>query len=230
MKKSFQIALGLISFLFVTNTSTLNAQAFKKGCLLLSISEGSTSANYSTHNHSADLINPEGKKASAICSSDMDGVRDPLFFEFGLSNRWGVGLSTGNDLFTLNPSQFYGFQRSDNKSVTAKTSEFTFDLNYHFYTRKRVDLSVYTSLGSFGVAFNSKDGDQTYNYNAKGGIARAGIKARYYFWKRLGVMGMLSTYTGTAATDGIKGNTVATNTSTTIKGSAVEFGLCFRFF
>ena len=230
MKKSFQIALGLISFLFVTNTSTLNAQAFKKGCLLLSISEGSTSANYSTNNHSADLINPEDKKASAFFSSDMDGVRDPLFFEFGLSKRWGVGLSTGNDLFTLDPNNFYGFQRSDNKSVTAKTSEFTFDINYHFYTRQKVDLSVYTSLGSFGVAFNSKDGDQTYNYNAKGGIARAGIKARYYFWKRLGVMGMLSTYSGTAATDGIKGNTVATNTSTTIKGSAMEFGLCFRFF
>lgn len=230
MKKSFQIALGLIAFFFVSHISTLNAQAFKKGCLLLSVSDGSTSANYTTHNLSANPSNAEKGRAYAYCSSDMDGIRDPLFFEFGLSKHWGVGLSTGNDLFTLNPTNFYGFQRTDKKAITAKTSEFTFDLNYHFYTSQKVDLSVYSSLGSFGVAFNEKEGDQTYNYNAKGGIVRGGIKARYYFWKRLGVMGMLSTYTGTAATDGIKGNTVGTNTSTTIKGSAVEFGLCFRFF
>lgn len=230
MKKSCQIALGLISFFFVTNTSILNAQAFKKGCLLLSLSEGTTAANYSTNNHSANQNTPENKGASAFYGSDMDGIRDPLFIEFGLSNRWGIGLSTGNDLFTIDPSKFYGFKRSDNQAITAKTSEFTFDINYHFYTRKKVDLSVYTSLGSFGVAFNGKDGDQTYNYNAKGGIARLGIKARYYFWKRLGVMGMLSTYSGTAATDGLQGITVGNNTSTTIKGSAVEFGLCFRFF
>lgn len=229
MKKSFQIALGLFSFIFLVNTATLEAQAFKKGCLLLSISEGSTSANYSTTNHSANLNNLDGK-STAFYSSDLDGIRDPLFIEFGLSNRWGIGLSSGNDLFTINPTNFYSFQRAENKTITAKTSEFTFDINYHFYTRKRVDFSAYTSLGSFGVAFSGKDGDQSFNYNAKGGIARLGVKARYYFWKRLGVMGMLSTYTGTASPDGISGNTVGSNTTTTIKGTAMEFGLCFRFF
>ncbi len=229
MKKSYQIAFLLVSFFFFsTATSTLHAQAFRKGCLLLSISEGSTTAKYSTTNHNA-AGNTEAM-ATQIHMADMDGVRDPLFLEFGLSNRWGIGLSSGNDLFTLNPQTYYGFKRSDGKSITAKTSEFTFDINYHFYTRKKVDLSVYTSLGSFGVAFSGKDGETAYNYNSKGGIVRAGIKARYYFWKRLGVMGMISTYSADASTDGLKGITVGNNTSTSIKGTALEFGLCFRFF
>ncbi len=228
MKKRYQIAI-VAFFCFTTFSTTLNAQAFKRGCLLVSISEGSTTANYTTTN-SNPANNSESSRISQIHSADMDGIRDPLFIEFGLSNRWGIGLSSGNDLFTINPLPYYGFKLSDNKPVTAKTSEFTFDVNYHFYTRKRVDMSLYTSLGSFGVAFSGKDGENSYNYNAKGGIIRAGIKARYYFWKRLGALAMVSTYSANASTDGIKGITVGNNTSTAIKGTALEFGLCFRIF
>jgi hypothetical protein len=160
----------------------------------------------------------------------MDGIRDPLFIEFGLSNRWGIGLSTGNDIFKVDPSKYYGFQLTDNQTVTAKTSEFTFDVNYHLYSGRKTDLSIYSSLGSFGVAFSGKDGDYNYKYNAKGGIIRFGTKLRYYFYKRLGVMGMASYYSGTASPLEVKGNSVANNVSTTIQGYALEFGLCFRFF
>ncbi|MES2618638.1 MAG: hypothetical protein V4613_12220 [Bacteroidota bacterium] len=221
MKKQLILAFSFLVFL----APAVNAQmAFKKGCLLLSISEGSTTAKYSTTNTAQTTESP------ATQFSEMDGIRDPLFIEFGLSNRWGIGLSTGNDLFDVDPNKYYGFNLSDNKKVNVKTSEFTFDVNYHLYTRKRLDWSIYTSFGSFGVAFSGKDGDAAYNYKAKGGIIRVGSKLRYYFWKRLGVLGMVSQYSGTASTDGVKGNTVGTNTATTISGYALEFGLCFRFF
>lgn len=221
MKKQLILAFSFLVFL----ATAVNAQmAFKKGCLLLSISEGSTTAQYSTNNTSFNCLPPTKQ------SSKMDGIRDPLFIEFGLSNRWGIGLSTGNDLFDVDPNKYYGFGLSENKKVNVKTSEFTFDVNYHLYTRKHIDWSIYTSMGSFGVAFSGKDAETSYNYNAKGGIIRVGSKLRYYFWKRLGALAMVSKYSGTASPDGVKGNTVGMNTATTISGYALEFGLCFRFF
>lgn len=199
-------------------------RAFRKGCLLLSISEGSTTAHYTTGQSVAG-----NSELPVRHTCKMDGVRDPLFVEFGLTDRWGIGLSSGNDIFNVNPSQYYGFHLSGDKNVSAKTSEFTFDVNYHLYTGRKTDLSLYTSIGSFGVAFSGKEGDYNYNYNAKGGIIRFGGKARYYFFKRLGVLGMISYYSGSASPSGIKSNTVAEDIHTNIKGYALEFGLCFRF-
>lgn len=206
----------LLSVLIFVNT---NAQSFKKGSFLISISEGSTKAQYSTNNTN---------NTKQFCSSKLDGIRDPLFIEYGITKRWGIGLSTGNDLFNINPNQFYGFNTNDGKDLNVKTSEFTFDLNYHVFSSKRTDISIYSSIGSFGVDFSAKSGENTYNYNASGGIVRFGTKFRYYFWKRLGIMAMLSTYSGTANPDkNLKFGELSAQ-STTISGTATEFGLCFR--
>jgi len=212
MKTNFLLLTLLVS-------ASLNAQSFKKGSFLISISEGSTTAQYATNN-----VNT----LKQYCNSKLDGVRDPLFIEYGISKRWGIGLSTGNDLFNINAKNFYGFNTNDGKDINVKTSEFTFDLNYHLYSRKRTDVSVYGSIGSFGVDFTSKSGENTYNYKGTGGIIRFGTKFRYYFWKRLGVLAMLSTYSGTATPqkDLHFGDQLAP--ATTIVGTATEFGLCFR--
>lgn len=240
MQNKYKLTFGLLSIsMFFSFTPTLVGQvikqqkAFRKGSLLVSISEGSTSADYSTN----FIKNPELPESDVktdnppgVHTTKMDGIRDPLFIEFGLSDRWGIGLSTGNDIFKVDPAKYYGFKLPENKTVTANTSEFTFDVNYHVFTRAKTDISIYSSVGSFGVAFNGKEGDYDYKYNAKGGIIRLGTKARYYFYKRLGVLGMVSYYSGSASPEDVKGNTVGTNVNTSIKGYALEFGLCFRFF
>lgn len=222
MNHKYLLAIALL----FTCISAHAQNAFRKGSLLLSISEGITPSTYTTTNVTKNNETPYSHY------SKMDGVRDPLFIEFGLTNRWGIGLSTGNDLFDIDPNKYYGFHLSDNREVNVKTSEFTFDVNYHFYTRQRIDWSLYTSVGSFGVAFDAKDGANNYTYNAKGGIIRMGTKLRYYFWGRLGALGMLSTYSGTASPENIGSNNIASakNTETSISGYALEFGLCFRFF
>jgi hypothetical protein len=198
--------------------------AFHKGALILSVSEGSTTANYSTMN-TTSMENPRAK-----FNCEMDGIRDPLFIEFGLSNRWGIGLSSGADIFSVSSKDYYGFNTVDNKPLEVTTSEFTFDLNYHLYSSKRVDWSIYTSVGSFSVGFKEKMGENEFNYMAKGGIVRAGTKFRYYFWKRLGVLGMLSTYSGNAGQTENSSSHEGQSYSTNITGTAMEFGLCFRFF
>lgn len=232
MKSNNKINYGIALFAFslllsqVSKAQVLKVQgqtAFKKGCLLVSISEGVTSGIYSTSS-------AESGKAAKTQSEIITGERDPLIVEFGLTDRWGIGLTTGADIFKVSPSTFYGFRLQDNKDVTATTSEFTFDLNYHVFASKKTDISVFTSLGLFNVAFNGKNGDYNYNYRSNGSIIRIGSKIRYYFYKRLGAFGMVSYYTGTASPKNVKGNTVGNNISTTITGGAIEIGLCYRFF
>ncbi len=219
MKKNY-FFIGLVSFLFATTIT--NAQCFRKGTLIVGISEGSTKAFYST----SDISTPKPTPVKKKC---MDGVRDPLVIEYGVSNRWSIGLTSGNDIFTVNSNDFYGFSTTSNK-VDVKTSELTFDVNYHFYVSKKLDLSVFSGCGAFSVAVKGNDNDNYYNYTANGNIVRVGTRARYYFYKRLGAFGMVSSYNGKSSPKDVRGNTVGNNYSTKINGFAVEMGLCYRFF
>lgn len=209
---------------------------FYKGALLVSLSEGSTTANYSTS---------EVRPNSCLRHKcKLDGTRDPFFLEYGLTDRWGIGISQGNDLFTVNAQDYYGFNTKDNKPLSITTSEFSFNLNYHAFVSGRVDLSLFSSLGCFGVNYSSQIGETNFNYKAKGGIARIGTTGRYYFGqrKRFGALLMLSAYSGSAkpknnAVQPQSGDETATSTSplvktysTRITGTAIEFGICYRFF
>lgn len=220
MKKQYINCLkGICGIFFVFGSMLASAQAFRKGSLLISITEGSTYANYTTKDIS-------GNKPVLMKSKLMCGERDPLIFEYGLSNKWGVGFSFGADIFKVNSLGFYGFSTSDNY-VTAITSELTVDVNYHVFVNKRLDLSVFASSGIFSIAYQGKDNDVDYAYNAGGNIMRFGTKARYYFWKRLGAVGMISSYMASATPEKSQ-NSDLKRYSTSINGMAIEMGLCFR--
>lgn len=217
MKKIY-FAILVFIFAFVASY----AQAYRKGSLLISISEGSTWANYTTINMNPE--NPPVKKRRCI-----DGVRDPLIIDYALTDRWSIGLTSGADIFKVKSSEFYGFGDAD-KTLKITTGEFTFDCSYHVFVNKRLDLSVSTSTGIFATTFNETDGETTYKYSANGTIHRFGTRVRYYFWKRLGAFGMASTYFANSSPKDVKDNTVGKNYDTKIDGFAIEGGLCFRFF
>ncbi|MDF2436587.1 MAG: hypothetical protein K0Q95_963 [Bacteroidota bacterium] len=151
--------------------------------------------------------------------------------EYGITNKISLGFSSGADIFTVDPSKFYGFKRMDGAPVTAKTEEFTFDGSYHFYVNKRLDLSAFGGLGVFGVAFKSQEADDAKPvvYKASGSMARGGLRVRYYFFRRLGAFGQVSSYTGKCSSKNVKENNLPGEYSTTISGSAIEAGLCYRF-
>jgi len=199
---------------------SLNAQAYRKGSLLISLSEGSTFADYSTNDVS-------GKKPTRVNSQFMCGDRDPFIIEYGLTNKWGIGLSSGTDIFKVNSATFYNVSTADN-TMKVSTSELTFDVNYHVFVNKRLDLSVFVSTGLFSANSKSTAGDVSYNYSSGGTILRAGTKARYYFWKRLGAFGMISSYSASGSPKNVKDNTVGKNYATSVTGMAVEAGFCFR--
>lgn len=213
---------------------TIQGQSFKKGSLNVSLSGGSTSAHYATK-YKSDLTkgSPSGK--------NMEGVRDPLILEYGITDRWGIGMSCGNDLFDIDPSTFYGFSLPDNKKITAKTSELNFDLHYHIYSNSFFDFSTFTSVGTFGVGFSGKASLMTngesvsaepseYRYDARGKIARIGTCTRLYVFKRFAVMHLLSVYTGQAKASGLhrKNSNIGQGYTTRISGYASEIGLSFR--
>lgn len=219
MKSIFTVSI--VCFILGINI-TANAQAFRKGSLTISISEGSTFANFAT-----DDIG--GPKAVPVHHEFTPGLRDPLVIQYGVSKRWSIGLSSGNDVFTVNPSKFYGFSTSDNK-VDVKTSELTFDVNYHVFVNKRLDLSVFASTGMFSIKVKGNDGDNFYNHESNGTIVRYGTKAHYYFWKRLGAVGMISSYMANSSPKDVKGNNAAKTYATKINGVAIEAGFCYRIF
>lgn len=211
--------LGFVSFLFLFSFHKLAAQAYRKGSLMISISEGSTWANFNTVS-----TDPETPVKHTRC---IDGIRDPLIIEYGLSNRWSLGLTSGADLFKVKPSEFYGFT-NEKDEVLVKTGELTVDCSYHVFVNKRLDLSVSASAGVFATTFNENEGDVSYKYTANGNMLRFGTKARFYFWRRFGAFGMMSTYFADSSTKDVKGNTIANDYKTSLNGFAIEGGLCYR--
>ena len=212
------VVICVICFLMSMN-GNIEAQSFGKGSLLMSLSEGSTLANYTTTNTNG--------KSDVLHNENMGGTRDPLTVEYGLNNRWGIGLTSGTDFYMIDPSAFYGFQTTD--MVKAFMTEFTVDGYYHFLVTRKLDVSAFTSLGLSSVTFKGNSGDQAYRYNAGGLMARTGIKARYYFLCRLGVFGMASVFSDRCAADHVKGNTVGQGYTTTIKGTAMKSGCVLGF-
>lgn len=223
MKKIYSL---LLLSIFIFTATQVSAQAFRKGAFLISLSEGGVTAQFSTKNNSviANDLNTEGTSTNM---EYLNGIRDPLFIEYGLSNRIGVGLSVGGDIWKVNPRNFYGIN-APNKQVNILTTEFTFDVTYHMLVSQRFDWTLYTSVGSFGVEFNEEFNGEEQHYLAEGGIFRLGTSLRYYVFKRWAIMGMVSHYDSKATPNKTEFNNLQHNYTTSIKGWAYEFGLSFR--
>lgn len=244
MKKNY--SLILIPLCLMASVSFVNAQkAFQRGSLMVSVSEGSTAATYKTKGTSASVSSVSATtgtyKAHETTVENVGGpvthvepttgVRDPFIIEYGVSDKISLGMTSGNDIFNVNPAKFYGFTRTDGANVSAKTEELTFDGSYHFYVNKRLDLSAFAGVGVFSVAFKSHEVSdaEPINYRGKGNMARGGLRVRYYFFKHLGAFGQISSYTGSCSSAHEKENNLKGNYSTKVSGSAIEAGLCYRF-
>ncbi|NUM31251.1 MAG: hypothetical protein HUU47_02880 [Bacteroidetes bacterium] len=199
------------------------SQTFKKGSLYISLTEGSTNATFTTIKNNTNRY----KNQNII---DLGGERDPLIIEYGITSKTGISITMGNDIFTINPQNHYGNTFKETGETKVKTSEFTIDFNYHLYNTKKIDISTFVSLGKFSLEFKGTESDFNYKYIANGGIMRLGGRTKYYFSKRMGVMAMLSTFSGNCSPINVKETNIAKDFNTNLTGFSTEFGLCFRFF
>ncbi len=229
MRKLFLFSTIVFS-LAIFNNVGLFAQSFNKGSLLISISEGSSHGSLNTHD--ATIANDGGNHGN------VGGDRDPISIEYGLSKHWGIGINSGADIYKINPFNFYASTTADIKMQTLNTirepimkvitTELTADAYYHYFVTKHTDLSLFTSIGPASISVKGTYLDQPYQYTASGAIVRAGAKAKYYITKRFGFMAMLSTFRAGYLSKNVKDNSMGKNTSTSLYGNALEFGLCYR--
>jgi hypothetical protein len=233
MRKFDILTIGLV-LLTVTSSISQERKAFHKYCLVASVTGGPSKALYTTKDLNGEKIH------SAI----LDGRIDPLITEYGLTDKIGIGITRGGENFDVNANTFYGQNISEvnNGHIMFVTTKYlTADASYHYYTTKRLDLSVFGSFGYYMISGNagninpltkSYEGQQ-FSYDARGGIIRTGARARWYFSKRWGLMTMLYGFKGYAKepfdqsqiSDGNgKGGII-----TTLTGGGFETGICFRF-
>ncbi|HWY98275.1 MAG TPA: hypothetical protein VNY36_04225 [Bacteroidia bacterium] len=214
MKKITLIAGLICAFSGFGNAQDL---AFHKGSFQINVTEGTTYGNYGTQ-----YVGGE-----AVGFGHIVGCRDPFQLEYGISNKWGIGISSGADYYYLNPTQFYGFNVSNNQ-IKAFTTEFTIDGSYHFLVTRKLDIAAVLSYGSSGVSFKGTDaGDNAYSYTSTGGMLRLGIHGRFYFG-HFGIVAMGSVFSESSSPVVAKGE-VGNHYSTSISGFAKEFGICYRF-
>lgn len=222
MKTSFTKIIICFFFCSLYSGFTI-AQSFKKKGLYISLSEGVTNATFSTSKN-------DNKLPSKFNIKKLDGERDPLIIEYGISSKIGIGISMGSDIFKINPQNHYGNTFKECKEAKVKTSEFTLDLNYHLFNTRKTDISAFISLGTFSLNFEGRESDFEYKYTSQGGLVRIGSRAKYYFSKRVGVMAMFSTFSANSSPKDVKETNIAKNYNTNLNGFSSEFGLCFRFF
>lgn len=232
--KLFLFALASVGTLLCAQVEPL---AFYKKCLVTSISGGPSSAIYTTRTN-------DGKTAH---SDRLRGGIDPLIMEYGITNRLGLGFSRGGETYDVNINDFYNAKAPEgNKNMWTSTKYITMDVSYHPLVRKRIDLSVFGSVGYYTISgswYNNSyspnynpatSKDFSFSYHGKGAVARAGARARIYVTQRLGVMGMVYAFNGYAK-EKPKSNPVSdapnnTGYSTMLSGVGAEFGVCFRLF
>ncbi len=205
------------------------SQAFKQGAFLISASGGSVKAYYNTNNYNP-IANDVSITQPQTKNSFMEGIRDPLFIEYGITNRIGIGIMAGGDVWKVDALKFYNINMPNN-SVNLKTSELTFDVAYHTYVSNRIDWSVYSSFGYYEASFDDKQNESDYKYRGIGYIYRAGTSVRYYIFKRFAIMGLVSHFNsvGKPMANDIEHNNLDRPYTTSIKGWAIEWGFSLRF-
>ncbi len=229
---------SFIAFIALVSTATAQSRpSFRKGSLLVSVTEGATFTRFTTYNRGAAATanrapltaTTEGVNTGTrdvINDGNVNGDRDPLIIEYGVSNKVGLSLSMGGDVLNLNTGQYY--DHSLPGKTKAITSEVTADVNYHFFTTPRVDLSAFFSLGIASVMLKEQNTEHSYSYEATGGLSRLGARARYYITRRFGIVGMASVFATSLSSKDVTNNTMGAGYDTQIRGAAVEFGPCWR--
>lgn len=236
MKARYFTLLIAASFLATgaAQAQSKSKATFRKGTLSIGLTEGATFSKYTTTRNNSAVIGPATNDgghvagtADVIGDGNVNGDRDPICIEYGLSDKIGISLSMGGDVLHVNTDKYYSLSLPG--KTDAITSETTIDINYHFYSRHKVDLACYLSMGLATVTLSDDNGDANGSYSAHGSIARLGTRARYYFGRHIGVMGMVSTFfTSTKAGEGKDGAAAGSGIDTRIKGWTIEVGPCVR--
>jgi hypothetical protein len=208
MKKLTIIAGTAFAIAILSASVKAQSMAFRQGSFEINVTEGNTYSNYTSNGLS-----------TSVGEGHTIGCRDPFQIEYGLTNRWGIGISSGADLYTFNGVS--GGQ------VHTVTSEFTIDGSYHFFVTKKIDVAAVASYGGSSIDFKGGTGDNSYSYATKGDIGRIGLHGRFFVLGHFGLVAMVTAFSETGVQQVASGYT-GPRYSSSFWGIAKEFGICYR--
>ena len=175
MKNKITICLAFVALLLSTNVS---AQAFQKGNINLDIGLGlgvyGTTSTFSTTINGLTITNTEkdGTASSVI----------PIGFEYGISNRFGIGADITFSNYFINDSDKVNIER-----VT--TTDFGLKFNFHLLNADKNDLYVVLGLGGSKMKWTYAGSATNIirSANGSGTYFSIGITDRIFFSDHIGI-------------------------------------------
>jgi hypothetical protein len=182
MKKITTICLALGDLLFL-NTN-VNAQAFQKGTINIDLGVGyglygtSQSSTYET----SYTINgtPTTQSSSRDTTDGALSTVIPISFEYGVSNKIGVGIDVVYNNYFINDSD-----RVNLESV--KAFDFGPKISYHPFNSDFYDLSLGLGIGFTSIKWNVTGLNNSQDFGGSGFYLNIDIKNKFWFSKHIGL-------------------------------------------
>lgn len=241
MKKILKLSIVLIIVMVANNSF---GQAFQKGNWNVDVGVGLGA--YSTETTISVPIPILG----TITSTAKDGaasVMIPIGVEYGISNRFGLGVQLGFSNYFIDDStevknpltgQETG-EMQENNTESVKSVDFALKFNFHLLEAEKNDLYVGLALGGSSITWEWKDVDnnnsgtngQVETLKGSGSYASLYITDRIFFSDRVGIFFNLgyTVYNYSQLNSSTSSNAVINSLKWNAKGVNIGTGLALKF-
>jgi len=197
-------------------SSTVFGQAFEKGNINIDLGLGfgayGTRVTYKDANSGLEFSATDGAASTVI----------PLSFEYGISNKVGLGLQIG--------MSNYFIDKEDSNDVTesVKSVDFALKVNFHLLNADRNDLFIGMAIGGSSVNWAFENSSET--YSGSGSYFSLSLTDRIFFSDNVGMLVNLG-YTGYNYTNmkSSTDNPILDNLKWSVKGVNFGIGLAVKF-
>ena len=165
-------------------------------------------------------------------STETDGAAStivPLTFEYGLSNKIGLGAELGfSNYFVDDSTENNNGDIVANMTKTVKSVDFLVVCNFHLLNAEKNDLFIGLGLGGSSVNWTFKDTGE--EYSGGGSCFKLYLKDRIFFNEHIGILFNFG-YTGYIYNNmkTSSGNAILDNLKWEVKGVNLGTGLAIKF-
>ncbi|MGE0567371.1 MAG: hypothetical protein AB7O73_05435 [Bacteroidia bacterium] len=206
---------SILVVLLTISSFNLFSQAFEKGNINFDLGLGfgayGTKVTYKDTKNNLEFSQTDGAASTII----------PLSFEYGISNKIGLGLQIGS-------SNYFIDKDSNEVTESVKSVDFALRVNFHLLQANRNDLFIALALGGSSVNWLFKNTTET--YSGSGSYFNLSLVDRIFFGEHVGIMFNLG-YTGYNYNDmkTSSGNVILDNLKWSVKGVNFGTGLAVKF-
>jgi hypothetical protein len=218
--------LFLLPVLFLLPFQNIKGQAFQKGNFNIDLGIG-FGAYKTTTKFQFDFF------GSPITITEEDGAASamiPLSLEYGISNKFGLGLEFGACNYAIDDStEDVNGTMIENNTESVKSRDVLLFCNFHLLDAEKNDLFIGLGIGSSSVVWTFKD-NSTYEYSGRGGLFKLYIKDRLFFGEHVGMLFNLG-YTSYVYNDmkTSDNNAILEGLKWNVRGLNMGVGLALKF-